>query len=149
MGKGKSNLLVILFVCISIISCSHITGIDGYIESTNDNIVDLQKFTDRKIDFIYIFGEYTDNKDISAIIGCKYEGDIIQDSQYLLLLVSNKEVIYKENFNEKNFEFSRNKENEYQGIIYRKYNSSRFKIKRTPSDFKKLLPIIPARPSIR
>lgn len=109
MVKGKNNILLIIYVFFTVISCSNVTDINSYIENTDGNIVDLQKFTDKKINFVYIFGEYTDNADISAITGCKYEGGIIQDSEYLLLLVSNKEIVYQGIFDEKNFEFSRNK----------------------------------------
>ena len=141
MAKGKNSILIIICLFFIVVSCSNATDINSYIENTNENILDLQKFTEKKINFVYIFGEYTDNADISAITGCKYKGDIIQDSEYLLLLISNNEIVYQEIFDEKNFEFSRNKKEVVQGIVFRKYNCSKFKIENKPNNFKELLPI--------
>ena len=141
MEKGKINFVIIICICFLIISCSKGTNISSYINNTDNDFLDLQEFTNKKIDCVYIFGEYTDNNEISKITGSKYYGDIIQDSQYLLLLISDKEVVYKELFNEKNFEFSRKDKSQYKSTIYRKYNSNKFKIDTKSNKFKVLTPI--------
>jgi hypothetical protein len=137
MEKGR-NKFIIISVLFVLLSCSKSTDISSYIERTDKKILDLQELTNEKIDNVYIFGEYTGDNDISKIIGFEYEGEIIQDSQYLILLVSNKKVVYKDFFYEKKFEFSRKYKHQYKNITYRKYDTSKFKIN---NKFKRLTPI--------
>ena len=141
MVKEIIKRILFLFGFILFLSCSNNSKISAFIKKTNKNSVELQEFVTSKIDCIYIFGEYTDDNDISEIIGSKYESPIIHDSQYLLLILSNKEVVYSEIFNEKEFEFSRSNVKIFNGINYRKYSSSTFKILKLSNNIKRLIPV--------
>lgn len=104
--------------------------------------LDLNKFVKEKFNHIYIFGESTTNEEISKIIGVKYKGEFISDSEYRIVFLMNNRIIFEEDFEEDLFEFERNDMKIYQGLVYRFYNTSKFVIVKVGNNKNKLFYIL-------
>lgn len=107
--------------------------------------LDLNKFVKEKFNHIYIFGESTTSEEISKIIGTKYKGKHISDSEYRIVFLMNHRIIIEEDFEEDLFEFDRNDVKIYQGLVYRFYNTSKFMIVKVGNNKNKLFYILKPR----
>lgn len=97
----------------------------------------------------YLFGEETNSKEISKIIGISYCNDkFIPDSKYRIILLKNGEVVYENDFYQRQIEFDLKEEQDSAGIhiSYNKFTSHKFKAIKKRADlsgdvFYKLMPL--------
>lgn len=89
----------------------------------------FKQIVKEKWDYIFIFGEYFTQHDISNEIGFKYEGDETGDCEHRILIIHNNQILYNQIYNENRIVFEEEKnigvnKIEYNDIYYAEYNSS-------------------------
>ena len=89
---------------------------------------------------MYFFGETTSKDEIAYILGIPYENDkYIRDSEYRIILLKNKKIVYEDDYYQKCTFFSDVKDAEINIVptVYcRKYTSSVFQVINEKSDKK-------------
>jgi hypothetical protein len=98
-----------LVLSLSIWLCCSCTNTDdkllAYIEnhcnfnSKDTCYINFEKVVNIDYDEMYIFGETTTKEEISEIIRLSYKNDnYISDSEYRMILIKNKQIVYEDDF---------------------------------------------------
>lgn len=138
MKKIYYLLFIVLYGCSSI-NNRIINYIDCNCDFINNDtcFIDMEKVFQKDFETLYIFGETTTASEISEAIGMPYQNNTyISDSKYRIIMVYNSDIIYEEDFYQKDIKFSTNKK--HKNIIYTcKQNSTTFTVYRIYLDSKK------------
>lgn len=137
-------IVLIIFICYSCMNTDK--KLYKYIDKhCNSNItepcfIDIKDALKVDYDEMYFFGETTSKDEIAYILGIPYENDkYIRDSEYRIILLKNKKIVYEDDYYQKCTFFSDVKDAEINIVptVYcRKYTSSVFQVINEKSDKK-------------
>jgi hypothetical protein len=115
--RSKFNNKIFVAFCFYVLFCSSCKNSEdklvSYIEShcnfnkSDTCCIDFGNVVNVDYDVMYIFGESTTNDEISGIVGLPYNNDNnILDSEYRIILIKNKKIVYEDNVNQDKVIFS-------------------------------------------
>lgn len=127
----KKVLYIILLFLLTSCAKTPSEQIIDYIEKNQNNnfkseIVDFSNIFKFNWETIYIFSPLTYPEDIEKEIGFKYDGNIVEDNNYLILFIENNRIVKKFTYSELRIGFD---DNNNMGVYKIHYKDAKYKVK--------------------
>src|ERR1700744_4878191 len=94
------SVIILLYGCKTKVSDSLLSKAkqECFKESQSREVVVLKNITKFSWDYMYVFGDWATSDSIAKFIGFDYNSSDVEDDCSRMLFVSNKKVVYQEDF---------------------------------------------------